>query len=122
MADLQKAVSDTEFSEKLKVVKTPEEFLHLCQAKGIQFTRDEVSKIIAPLPDQAAALTDEELEQATGGFHIGLSIDLCQHEPSIVCARMFWGKCEHYFIEYEGQLKYVSCKKGFFKKLPYMTV
>jgi predicted ribosomally synthesized peptide with nif11-like leader len=115
MSDFQEAVKDTEWFEKLKQIKTTDEFLSLCQSKGINFSEGET---IALLPNnKAVELSDEELEQATGGFHVGVSLDLCQKEYSHFCDRMFWGKCEHFKYEYENHLTYVTCAKGYFKKI-----
>jgi predicted ribosomally synthesized peptide with nif11-like leader len=123
ISELQKAVQDTEWFEKLKKVNTVEEFAVLCEEKGIRFSEDELKKGVALLSnDTSAPLSDEELAEATGGFSIGISIDLCQKEYSHFCHRMFWGKCEHFKIEYENQMRYVSCDKGFFKKIYLLAI
>ena len=116
MPDLQDAMQDKEWLEKLRQVKTRDEFAGLCREKGIVFAGDETGSAADLLPGTTDKLSDDELDRATGGFiRIGVSIDLCQKQYSCFCTRMPWGYCDNFKVgEQINGFYNVGCIKGYF--------
>lgn len=62
-----------ELLEKAKTAKTAEELLEMAKAENIEMTEEQAAKAFADL-HKTGELSDEELENATGG---GCSADCC---------------------------------------------
>ena len=56
-----------ELLAKAKEAKTPEELLALAKENGIEMTAEEAQKIFAQLHSQTGELSDDELDNVSGG-------------------------------------------------------
>ena len=62
---------DQELLTKAKAAKTAEELLALAKENGIEMTAEEAQKIFAQLHSQSGELSDDELDNVSGGACYG---------------------------------------------------
>ena len=62
---------DQELLTRAKTAKTPEELLALAKENGIEMTAEEAQKIFAQLHSQSGELSDDELDNVSGGACYG---------------------------------------------------
>ena len=62
---------DQELLTKAKAAETPEELLALAKENGIEMTAEEAQKIFAQLHSQSGELSDDELDNVSGGACYG---------------------------------------------------
>jgi len=122
---LEEARKDTEWVEKVKHVKTVEEYIKLFEEKGIEIPLEEREKIATFMTkNKIRELSDEEMDQAVGGWFPFL--DQCVQMFTDRCTRtgIFGtsGECPNFRsgVGYERdnrgyEWELGSCQKGYFQ-------
>lgn len=79
-AQMEEVMADKAFAEKLVSLKELEDVKKELEDKGVDLTVDEIKQIIETLGNEEEVdgeLSDDELEEAAGGFGIGVSSGRC---------------------------------------------
>lgn len=113
-----------EMIEKAKAAKTVEELMKFAEANSVELTAEQANSYFAQLHPNKGALTDDEIENVSGGgcggpsappdFQVGdhvlrYGLNVCDMQYPFTCRSTFWTVEKIHVYETHGYYYTVSC-------------